>query len=208
MNDKKNEIKCKCKTWYPNPEFNNLCSECFSINYPEKWKEFQEKKGCNYCFISLEQLNRFVSDNTVLFPGCQWSMLLRSIKDRDDFNSLITIINYVKRNSNDFLGITSEQSVELYNVFKRFHGYKYEGSFGSNKDWKWQHLFAGMVFDKWNIKKEQNGSIAYCYYGNFGKKPRELISKEKWVSPWMSSNEKDRKFWLDNLPENFSNFLK
>ena len=205
MNDKKNEIKCICQKWYSNPEFDDLCSECFSTNFPQKYKEFQEKKGYNYGFISIEQLNRFISDNTVLFPGCQWSMLLRSIKDRDDFNSLITIINYIKRNSKDFLGITSKQSAELYSVFKNFHGHKYEGN---NNDWRWQHLFAGMIFDKWNIDKDTNGSIAYCYYGNFGKKPQELISKEKWISPWMSSDKKYRKLWVDNLPENFSKLLK
>ena len=65
-----------------------------------------------------------------------------------------------------------------------------------------------MIFDKWNIDKDTNGSIAYCYYGNFGKKPQELISKEKWISPWMSSDKKYRKLWVDNLPENFSKLLK
>ena len=34
------------------------------------------------------------------------------------------------------------------------------------------------------------------------------ISKEKWISPWMSSSEKNKEFWLISLPVGFSDSLK
>lgn len=206
MNDKQN--KCKCQKWYPNPIFNNLCSECYSVSNPEEYKKWKELQDNNYGIISETKLKKFVLDNTVKFPGCQWSLLLNCVKDQQNLNSLITMLNYIKVQSKDFLGITADQASELYDVFKKYHGNKYEGNFGQNSDWRWQHFFAGMIFDKWNINKDKNGPVAYCYYGNFGKKPQVEISKEKWISPWMSLSEKNKELWLRSLPVGFSNCLK
>ena len=66
------------------------------------------------------------------------------------------MLNYIKHNNEGILGITAEQGAELYKRFKKYHSDKYDGCFGSGSDWKWQHLFAGMIFDKWNIKTDEN----------------------------------------------------
>jgi hypothetical protein len=200
--------KCKCQEWYPNPRFNNLCSECYSVKYPEEWKKFQQEKWCESSFIPQEILDKFITDNKVIFPGCQWSMLLSCIKEQKDFGSLITMLNYIKRTSKNFLGITANQGAELYKIFKDVHSVKYKGCVGGGSDWRWQHLFAGMIFDKWNINTNTHGPIAICYYGNFGEKPRGIITRDNWISPWMSSSQKKKELWLKSLPEGFADSIK
>jgi hypothetical protein len=79
---------------------------------------------------------------------------------------------------------------------------------GVGSDWRWQHLFAGMIFDSWNIRSDKHGPVAYCYYGNFGAKPRGRLNKEDYVSVWINKPKKmkelDKKvFWLKNLPDGF-----
>ena len=118
------------------------------------------------------------------------------------------MINYIKRHNKDFIGITAEQGAELYAQFKKYHADKFKNhGVGEGSDWRWQHLFAGMIFDTWNIKTDEHGPIAYCYYSNFGAKPRGRMIVGKWVSPWMSFSEKKREFWLKSLPEGFADFI-
>lgn len=207
-NGKKYTVKCKCQKWYPNPKFHNLCSRCYSVKYSEEWKKFKEENWCPADQVSQEKLKLFIANNKTIFPGCQWHMLLTSIKDEENFGMMITMINYIKRTNREFLGITAKQGADLYKHFKLFHSNKYNGkNTGEGSDWKWQHLFAGMIFDTWNINIDEHGPIAYCYYGNFGAKPRGQMRMGKWVSPWMSFSPKKRDFWLKSLPEGFANFI-
>jgi len=202
------EIKCGCcRKWYPNPKFNNLCSRCYSVKYPELWRIFREDNRCRADYIPKKTLENFISKNEVTFSGCRWQMLITSIKDDSDFGILITLLNDIKRINREFLGITAKQGAKLYEVFKKAHGDKYEGNMGGKSDWRWQHLFAGMIFDTWNIKTDTHGSVAYCYYGNFGDKPRGSMVGGKWVSPWMSFSQKKRDFWLNSIPRDFGKFI-
>ena len=40
-----------------------------------------------------------------------------------------------------------------------------------------------MIFDTWNIRSDKHGPVAYCYYGNFGAKPRGILNKEDYDVP-------------------------
>lgn len=204
----KYEIKCACQKWYPNPNFNNLCSECYSEKHPEEWIKLQEANWTPCSFIPKHKLDRFIVENRNQFPATQWKMLLSCVKEQLDILPLLTMINYIKKHNKNFIGITAEQSAELYAQFKQYHSDRYGGNFGAGSDWRWQHLFAGMVFDYWNITSDKNGPVAYCYYGRLGEKPRGTLNKEDYVSIWVHKpkniKELQRKgFWLRSLPDGF-----
>ena len=167
---KQYEIKCRCQKWYPNPKFNNQCSYCFRKSDPEAWKKFMKDNWCPANHIEYEKLVEFVNNNKIKFRGSQWKMLLNSMNHPRE---MIILLNYIKRHNPNGLGITAKEGAELYARFRKVYDdtYGYKGS-GENSDWKWQHLFAGLIVDTWNITTDDNGSIAYCYYGNFGAKPK------------------------------------
>ena len=152
-NGKKYEIKCECQKWFPNPNFNNLCSQCYSEKHPEKWIKHQEENWTPASYIPKHKLDRFIVENRNQFPATQWKMLLATVKEQHDILPLLTMINYIRRHNKEFIGITAEQGAELYAQFKKYHGQKYKHQgVGVGSDWRWQHLFAGMIFDKWNIR--------------------------------------------------------
>ena len=49
--------------------------------------------------------------------------------------------------------------------------YQLSGTIGKNKtynkDYKFQHFLAGFIYDYWNIRSNQNGGLAECYYGEY-----------------------------------------
>jgi hypothetical protein len=164
---------------------------------------------CPASFIEHQKLAEFVNNNKIKFIGCQWKLLLKSISEP---GQLIILLNYIKRNNRDFgLGITAKEGAELYAYFREVHGDKYgKRGAGGGSDWKWQHLFAGLIFDKWNITTDENGPIAYCYYGNFGAKPRGGVHLLQTSSSWMARNYADlkhREFWLRSIPDGFANLI-
>ena len=72
--------------------------------------------------------------------------------------------------------------------------------------------FSKMIFDKWNIRTNEHGPVAYCYYGDFGAKPRGTLNKEDYVSVWVhkpkNRRELDKKvFWLKSLPDGFKDIV-
>ena len=203
----KYEVKCGCQKWFPNPKFNNLCSECYSEKYPDEWLKHQEENWTHASYIPKHKLDRFILDNRNQFPATQWKMLLATVKEQNDILPLLTMINYIKRHNKDFIGITAEQGAELYAQFKKYHKDKFKNhGVGEGSDWRWQHLFAGMIFDIWNIRPDKHGPVAYCYYGNFGAKPRGTLNKEDYVSVWINKpiNRKElekKLFWMKSLPD-------
>jgi len=208
------ELKCVCQKWYPNPKFNSKCSECYRKCNPEEWEKFMRDNWCPANYIDDENLNIYIHFRKTNFRGSQWKMLLKCM---NDIGTMCTILNTIKNSvypawcgrktvwENEFkYGITAKEGAELYARFREVHGDLYGMEQGS--DWRWQHLFAGMIFDKWNITSDENGPIAYCYYGNFGAKPRGKLSDiEK--SPWMSEDKRKKDFWLGSLPDDFTNFI-
>ena len=165
-------------------------------------------------YIPKHKLDRFIIDNRNQFPAPQWKMLLAAVKEQHDILPLLTMINYIKRHNKEFIGITAEQGAELYTHFKKYHTDKFKNrGVGEGSDWRWQHLFAGMIFDKWNIRPEKHGQVAYCYYSDFGAKPRGTLNKEDYLSVWVhkprSIRELEKKvFWLRNLPDGFKDVIE
>ena len=110
-------------------------------------------------------------------------------------------------------GITAEQGAELYGQWKKYHTHKFtHHGCGLGSDWRWQHLFAGMIFDTWNITSDNHGPVAYCYYGNFGARPRGLLLKSNFVSVWINNPRNGREwekkqFWLRSLPQGFKDIV-
>ena len=205
----KYEVKCGCQKWFPNPEFNNLCSECYSKKHPDQWDKFLHEQWTPASYIPKHVLDKFINENKNEFTETQWKMLLMSLREQDDILPLLTMINYIKCHNKHFIGITAKQGAELYAQFKQYHSDRYERD---NSDWRWQHLFAGMIFDTWNITTDNHGSIAYCYYSNFGAKPRGILNKDNYVSVWINNPRskrqwEKRKFWLKSLPEGFKDII-
>ena len=209
----KYEIKCRCRKWFPNPKFNNLCSECYSEKYPDEWDKFLHGQWTPASYIPKHALDRFINENRNHFPDPQWKMLLMSVKEKDDILPLLTLINYIKRHNKHFIGITAEQGAELYGQWKKYHTHKFtHHGCGLGSDWRWQHLFAGMIFDTWNITSDNHGPVAYCYYGNFGARPRGLLLKSNFVSVWINNPRNGREwekkqFWLRSLPQGFKDIV-
>ena len=92
---------------------------------------------------------------------------------------------------NDFLDrLNPEDNVELfkdsikdaadnYRKFKDTYGNKFGRDnigVGQGSNWRIQHLIAGLILDYWNITSNDHGPVAYCYYGELGKKPRGLTN--------------------------------
>ena len=65
----KYEIKCGCQKWFPNPKFNNLCSECYSKKHPDEWIKHQRDQWTPASYIPKHVLDKFIIDNRNQFPA-------------------------------------------------------------------------------------------------------------------------------------------
>ena len=199
------ELKCKCGKYFPSDLFHNRCSQCFQKDFPDKWKKHLGDNWCPAHAIPIEILNEFIRMREIYNPQLM-KILKGVIKDEKTLKyCLPDILNDIKKTHSAF-GFTAKHAGELYQVFKDTHKDKFgtAGSIGRESDFKWQHLFAGLIFDTWNITPDINGPIAYCYYGNFGAKPRGRTIQLD-CSPWMkrsitNRSNTTRNFWLDNMP--------
>ena len=95
-----------------------------------------------------------------------------------DVDSVLKLLKYHLKH-NEKWGISAKHAGLMYSEFRNSYGNKHGKSLniGAGSDWRVQHLFAGIIVDKWNIKPSIHGPVAYCYYGNFGDKPRGTIKK-------------------------------
>jgi len=101
--------------------------------------------------------------------------------------------------------LTAEQAGFLWERLKPTEGYK---------GWRIQHLFAGCVFDYWNLKNTINGSVGWCYYHARPpiktKKFRRSImilkfihfsNKQERIYKKLNNREKGRlESWLQSIP--------
>ena len=161
--------------YYPNPKWSS-CSRCFEERQPEKWLEFLTTQWCPANIIPPYALQSFL-DEKCITQKTVLKMMALFLKNFDIDNA-VKLVKYHQKN-NDKWGISAKQAGIMYSEFKNHHGNKHgnSGTSGTNSDWKIQHLFAGFILDKWNIKSSIHGPIAYCYYSNFGDKPRGTIKK-------------------------------
>jgi hypothetical protein len=207
----KYEVKCKCGKFFPNRLFHNRCSQCFQKDFPDKSKKHMADHWCAASYIPIESLNEFIKMREI-YDLHLMKILKGIIKDERTLKlCLPDILNHIKErflNTDQdavIFGFTAKNAGELYQVFRNTHKDKFgHPGGGQGSDYKWQHLFAGLIFDTWNITPDINGPIAYCYYSNFGAKPRGITSQLK-CSPWMKRNITDSPFsrrntWLENMP--------
>jgi len=195
-------LKCGCEKYFPSPLFKNKCSMCFQKEFPEEWKQHIRDTWCPAYSIPSYKLEEFVDTHKI--SSNKWlKLLVNIIKDE---NALLNVLPHMlfslKKDMKDFYGFSAEDAGELYYIFRTRYKDKFgdEGS-GSNSDFKWQHLFGGLIFDTWNIKSDVNGPIAYCYYGNFGSKPRGSLDNIV-PSAWMKETRRT-KIWINNVPPTF-----
>tara|TARA_B110000008_G_C16970268_1_gene563629 strand:- start:2944 stop:3609 length:666 start_codon:yes stop_codon:yes gene_type:complete len=161
--------------YYPNPKWSS-CSRCFEERQPEKWLEFLATQWCPSNIIPPYALQSFLDEKCITQKTVikMISLFLKNF----DIDNAVKLLKYHQKN-NDKWGISAKQAGIMYSEFKTRHGNKHgnSGTSGAESDWKIQHLFAGFILDKWNIKPSIHGPVAYCYYGNFGDKPRGTIKK-------------------------------
>ena len=191
--------------YYPNPKWSS-CSRCFQERHPEKYLEFLATKWCPANIIPQYALQTFIDDKCITHKTVLKMMTL--FLKNFDIDNAVKLLKYHQKNNQKW-GISAKQAGIMYTSFKQYHGNKYgnSGTIGAQSDWKIQHLFAGFILDKWNIKSNINGPVAYCYYGHFGDKPRGTIKK---LSPCvalqigtLSGSHKPAsdsfKFWLKSI---------
>ncbi|RZD41435.1 MAG: hypothetical protein CXT73_04965 [Methanobacteriota archaeon] len=208
------ELKCKCGKYFPNLLFHNRCSQCYKIDFPDEWKEHLDETWCSAYSIPQEQLEDFINKHSHQSAANMMKIFKTIVKDNRSIKyCLPDVLNNLKNNiqmrnhhlhPESFFGLTAKQAGELYQVFRDTYKDQFgHGGLGQGSDYKWQHLFAGLIFDTWNINTDVNGPIAYCYYGQFGAKPRGNVRQIP-CSPWMkreiSNMRGKRQFWLDNMP--------
>lgn len=172
----------KKNIYYRSLIFNNLCSSCYAKTVPESefakkinklninnWKF--EKHNDEYLknFINARKLN----DNHHIIKTIKSLIINNNISTKDGLEIFQKIINlsYMKLN---FKGLSAYQAGNIMD--------KYRNKFGSSSIFEkinphLQHLLCGLVFDYWNIDKDIIGSVGYCYYADWGKKPLKYDNK-------------------------------
>lgn len=165
--------------FYPNPKWSS-CSRCFEERQPEKYLEFLAGRWCPANGIPVDALHSFIEEK-----GITQKTVLKMIElflKNLEINNAIKILNYHLRHNQKW-GISAKDAGKMYSEFKKSYGNKHNNSAGAvhgQSDWRIQHLFAGFILDTWNIKASIHGPIAYCYYSDFGNKPRGTIKN---ISP-------------------------
>ncbi len=202
------ENKCKCQKYYKCEKFDNMCSRCYSVENPEGWKEFLVSQWCPASFIPDVELANFIEENRIKSSAVK--MLSTALKmDYRNLDTFCSILNALKMTHKNKLGITADEAGELYQQYRQLNNITNKPQLGSNSDWRWQHIFAGLIFDRWNIRTDKNGPLALCYYGNFGAQPRGTIDMlyDSCYSCWITNDEKKKSFWVSNLPSHLTDEL-
>ena len=163
------------RKYYPNPEWSS-CSRCFQERHPDKWLQFLQNNWCPANSIPEYALNSFLEEKCITHKNVLKMMELFLLNS--DTLSAVRLLKYHQKH-NEKWGISAKDAGLMYSKFKKNYGDKYTsaGSIGAESDWRIQHLFAGFILDKWNIKAAIHGPVAYCYYSDFGAKPRGTIKK-------------------------------
>ena len=161
--------------YYPNEKWGS-CSRCFQERQPEKYLEFLAGQWCPANIIPQYALESFIDEKSIT-QKTVIKMIELFLKNLD-INDAFKLLKYHLKH-NEKWGISAKDAGIMYSEFKNRYGNKHgnSGTIGAESDWRVQHLFAGFILDKWNIKSSIHGPVAYCYYGSFGDKPRGTIKK-------------------------------
>jgi hypothetical protein len=163
-----------CKKYYKNQQFDNLCSLCFKKKNPEKWQELIGqfiKINPDYPTNYLEELttNRSLPNNHPCYQMLKFLCKNASINEKDNYLSMLKVIN----DTTEYKGWTSKQAEELTGIFiNKFCDDNWKEMKTGGKYWRIQHMICGGVVDWWNLDPNKVGGIGYCYYSNFGEKPK------------------------------------
>lgn len=165
----------RTRQYYPNPKWSS-CSRCFEERQPEKYLEFLATQWCPANIIPQYALQSFIDDKCITQKTVlkMMSLFLKNF----DIDNAHKLLKYHLQH-NEKWGISAKDAGIMYSQFRQHYGNKH-GNFltiGAESDWRVQHLFAGFILDKWNIKASIHGPVSICYYGNFGDKPRGTIKK-------------------------------
>lgn len=202
-----NSDKCyMCKEYYAYKQFNNLCSECCSKKYPKKMKKINNTEIDNYHIDKIDE-HKLITENTIPEINGLYKYLISNLKKHggkkkmeNHVAEMLFMICFTAKKS-----ISAKQARLIYQL---------SGTIGKNKtynkDYKFQHFLAGFIYDYWNIKDKDNGSIAKCYYGQYKPLKKDIndIRIPAALIPISSSEWKrnktlvDRyKFWYRNIPD-------
>lgn len=161
---------------YKNKDFRNLCSKCFKDKHPKEWETVIGQfmiKNPTYSDNYLDELTktRSLPNNHSCYHMLKFLVENGSINEKDNYLSLLKVI----RNTSIYKGWTSNQAAELTGIFINKHcNDSWEEMKPGKKYWKLQHMICGGVVDWWNLDPNKVGGIGYCYYANFGEKPKTL----------------------------------
>ena len=170
---------CRCGQYYAAPIFKNRCSECFSIKYPEKWQKIIKDQWTPAHHIPRNILDAFVDEYAinVNIKLLEYTILQVGIAADRSLSVLFQFMNHFKAKGK--LGIRAKDAADIYRKFKETYGNRFGRDnigVGQGSNWRIQHLIAGLILDYWNITSNDHGPVAYCYYGELGKKPRGLTN--------------------------------
>lgn len=191
--------------YYPNPKWSS-CSRCFEERHPEKYLEFLATQWCPANIIPQYALQSFIDDKCIT-QKTVIKMISLFLKNFDIDNVLKLLKYHLKHN--DKWGLSAKDAGIMYGEFRQLYGNRHGNSLtiGAGSDWRVQHLFAGLILDKWNIKPSIHGPVASCYYGDFGDKPRGTIKKllpcvalqTGTLSGCHKPTSSRFKFWIENI---------
>lgn len=175
------EICCK-NGIYRYQKFDNQCSLCLKKDNPSKWQElvgqFCIKINDDYPDNYLDFLikSRSLANNNPCYKMLKFMCKNASINEKDNYLKMIDVI----KNTTEFRGWTSKQAEELTGTFiNQFCDNNWNQMKPGGKYWKIQHMICGGVVDWWNLDPNKVGGIGYCYYSDFGKKPKKYCNNER-----------------------------
>ena len=179
--------KCRCGIYYKSPIFKHRCSQCFSIKYPQKWQKFIKDQWTAAHHIPSNILESFLDEYAIdaknTLKLIQYTIIQAGIAPSTSISIIFQILNHWKNKGK--LGIRAKDAADIYRKFKEIY---------PNCDWRIQHLISGLILDYWNITSNDHGSVAYCYYGLLGNKPRGLTT-DILPCPIMGSNSNNKRHY-------------
>lgn len=157
---------------YKNLYFDNKCSLCFFKSNPKEYNNKVLKDKIYNPSYTSEQLEVIVSGRKIPKSCGLYTALYQLCEKEEDsleefIEYFLTIVNCIKTTTN-YKGWKSEQAEELIGIYV-------EKKCGTNLkkiDWRIVHLICSGVLDWWNINIKKIGYVGYCYYSNFGNKPK------------------------------------
>ncbi len=175
---------CECEKYFKHSVFDDVCSECYEKNNPEKYQAFMENqmgKLPDPPFTPKELLD-YTDELAIPYDSKYWTVI-KHLFTTDSWISDCNLQKFIvhTKMQTTFEGISAEQGAELMALYlKNNHGGSFPGPHATDKKgimfYKIEHSIAGMIIDRWNIKSILHGGRGYCYYSTHGKRP---VNKEK-----------------------------